>query len=127
MSQSNMPFELHRINYDFDRIEREMATIRNNLDDLNSIFLNVQKVDFYTEASFDATESTSWIIDVELEIHGKGNSVFRLHVDRAMIHQEPRFSYSEWKIQKISDLPRAKEVLKEMAEKWGCKIRPIKE
>lgn len=85
----------------------------------------VKKVEFYAEAYFEGEEYNQWIVEVILRVTGENGSRLNVRCERKMVWQHPRYEYREWKKQRESDLPRAKEVLQELAIKWGCAIRPI--
>ena len=92
---------------------------------LDDTLSRVAKVDFHAEAYFKAEETTYWLVEVVLRIVGENGSSLNIRCERKIVWQQPRYPYNEWKKQRESDLPRAKEVLEELASKWGCSIRSI--
>ena len=115
-------------------VKTNLENARKNIDEaiasinqFNEVIDDVDRVDFYAHAFFEAEERTQWIIDVILDIVGKNQCVFKIRVERETVWKQPRYAYSDWKRQRDSDREAAQVVLDRMFEKWGCAIRPIKE
>ena len=115
-------------------VKTNLANAQKNIDEamasinqFNDVVDEVDRVDFYAHAFFEAEERTQWIIDVILDIVGKNQCSFKIRVERETVWKQPRYSYADWKLQRDSDREAAQKVLDRMFEKWGCVIRPIKE
>lgn len=106
-----------------ENIEKAMESINQ----LNEVTENVDRVEFYAHAFFEAEERSQWVIDVILNIVGKNQCGFKIRIDRETVWRQPRYSYDNWKTQRDIDREAAQKVLERMFEKWGCTIRTIKE
>jgi hypothetical protein len=87
-----------------------------SINQLNEVTEDVDRVEFYAHAFFEAEERTQWIVDVILNIVGKNQCEFKIRVDRETVWKQPRYSYREWKQQRESDREAAQKVLDRMFE-----------